>query len=151
MRFGGRPQGLALVVWIGAAGWLWCAPAASATPIETVTLGATQDNTLFSTETTSNGAGDAVFSGRTGEVAGGGTRQRALLIFDVAAAVPAGSTILSATLTLTLIAAPPGAAAQVHSLHRVLADWGEGSSAAFGGQGAPAQPGDATWLHAFFP
>jgi hypothetical protein len=33
----------------------------------------------------------------------------------------------------------------------VLADWGEGASVSGGGSGAPAQPNDATWLHAFFP
>jgi hypothetical protein len=38
------------------------------------------------------------------------------------------------------------------SLHRVLADWGEGTSDAAGneGQGAPATPNDATWTHRFF-
>jgi hypothetical protein len=38
------------------------------------------------------------------------------------------------------------------SLHRALADWGEGTSdaAAQEGKGAPATPGDATWLHTTF-
>jgi hypothetical protein len=37
------------------------------------------------------------------------------------------------------------------TLHRTLADWGEGGSVAPGQQGAggPAAPGDATWLHTF--
>jgi hypothetical protein len=41
---------------------------------------------------------------------------------------------------------------QMLALHRVLADWGEGASAALGeeGMGAAAAPGDATWLHRFF-
>jgi hypothetical protein len=33
----------------------------------------------------------------------------------------------------------------------VLADWGEGASNTTSGQGAPALPGDATWLHTFHP
>jgi hypothetical protein len=37
------------------------------------------------------------------------------------------------------------------TVHRVLRDWGEGSSTSSGGSGAPVQPGDATWLHTFFP
>src|SRR5262249_13961615 len=36
------------------------------------------------------------------------------------------------------------------TLHRCLADWGEGTSAA-SGTGAPSTPGDATWIHRFFP
>jgi len=36
-------------------------------------------------------------------------------------------------------------------LHRVLADWGEGTSASSGGGGAAATPGDATWIHAYYP
>jgi hypothetical protein len=37
------------------------------------------------------------------------------------------------------------------SLHRVLNDWGQGISYATGGSGAPAEPGDSTWLHTFYP
>jgi hypothetical protein len=123
------------------------APGAAA---ETITIPAGRDNTLFSTEdgSSSNGAGPNVFSGRTGP--SGGTRQRALLWFDLAGAVPAGSTIVGVELTLTVVAG--GAApAQTHGLHRVLADWGEGASSGGGGSGAPSAPGDATWLHTFYP
>lgn len=118
---------------------------------ETVTLTPTKDNTLFSTEgTTSNGAGEAIFSGRTGS-AGGGTRQRAVLAFDVAGNIPAGATITSVSLTLTLIQFPAQAVAETHTLHLILADWGEGTSSAFGGSGGASTPGDATWLHTFYP
>ncbi len=118
---------------------------------DTVSVPPTKDNTLFSTNgATSNGAGDAVFSGRTGP-GGSGTRQRAVLAFDVAGSVPAGSTITSVSLTLWLLAAPGGGGNQTHTLHRILADWGEGTSFGFGGTGAPATPGDATWLHTFWP
>jgi len=42
--------------------------------------------------------------------------------------------------------------ARVIELHKLLADWGEGTSQATGeeGQGAPATPNDATWRHRFF-
>jgi hypothetical protein len=36
-------------------------------------------------------------------------------------------------------------------LHRLIEDWGEGTSSSGGGSGAPAAPGDATWLHTFYP
>ena len=117
---------------------------------EIVIITPRQDNTLFNTTVDrSSGAGDAVFSGRTG-VGGGGTVQRAVLSFDVAGNVPPGSTITAASLTLTLVSAGPSGD-QTHSLHRLTADWGEGTSVGFGGSGAPATPGDATWSHTFFP
>jgi hypothetical protein len=117
---------------------------------DVVVLEPAKDNTLFSTTVTSNGAGDSIFSGRTGP-AGSNTIQRAVLAFDVAAAVPAGSTIVSASLTLTLVQVSPLGGPETHTLHRILADWGEGASVGFSGTGAPAQANDATWLHTFYP
>jgi hypothetical protein len=121
------------------------APSDAGANISTVVVTPVKDNTLFSTGTTSNGAGEFVFSGRTGA----GTMQRSVLAFDVAGAVGAGAKITGASLTLYLVQTSSGP--QAHSLHRVLADWGEGTSSSGGGTGAPATPGDATWLHTFFP
>ena len=60
---------------------------------EVVIISPRKDNTLFNTGSDrSSGAGDAVFSGKTG-LGGGGTVQRAVLAFDVAGNVPPGSTI----------------------------------------------------------
>ncbi|MEM6671934.1 MAG: DNRLRE domain-containing protein [Planctomycetota bacterium] len=116
-----------------------------------VLLNPAADNTLFESPTgaLSNGAGTSLFVGRT---ASAGTR-RAVLRFDVAGAIPAGSTITSARLAIECTRAPIGAAPVQHSMHRVLADWGEGTSAALGagGTGAPSTPDDATWIHTFFP
>jgi hypothetical protein len=44
------------------------------------------------------------------------------------------------------------AGAETVELHKLLADWGEGTSHAPGGEGdgAPATPNDATWRHRFF-
>lgn len=117
---------------------------------DTVTLTPLKDNTLFSDPNggTSNGSGDAVFAGRVGAM-GGGWLQRAVLAFDIASNVPHGSTITSITFTLNLITTVSGN--QTITMHRLLADWGEGASSGFSGLGAPAQPGDATWLYRFFP
>lgn len=112
-----------------------------------VTLEPSKDNTLYQqpSGTLSNGQGENIFAGRTNR----GLRRRALLAFDVAGTVPAGVAIDSVKLTLTLSATI--VRAQPVSLHRVLADWGEGASDAPDneGQGGPAAPGDATWLHTF--
>ena len=116
---------------------------------DTIVLTPSKDNTLIETidGATSNGIGEAVFCGRVGNF-GGGFKLRAVMAFDVSA-IPAGSTINSVSLTLVLIQTVNGD--QTHMLHRLLADWGEGTSDASGGSGAPSTPGDATWLHTFFP
>lgn len=116
---------------------------------DSVSIGPIKDNTLFSTGDTSNGAGPQIFSGRTGSFRGF-IKQRAVLEFDVAGAVPAGATITGVTLTLHLERAG-NEVEERHTLHRVLAEWGEGTSAAGGGQGGPVTDGDATWLHTFYP
>ena len=107
----------------------------------------TQDNTLYEDQfgTLSNGAGKYMFTGNTA----GGAKRRALLKFDLAA-IPAGSTITDVQLTLHLSRTIN--AAEYVDLHRTLSDWGEGASVAFGeeGGGAPAQPGEATWLHTHY-
>jgi hypothetical protein len=78
---------------------------------------------------------------------------RSLLAFDVAGSIPAGSIVQSATLTLNVSLEPSGnTSAHTFLLHRVSADWGEGTSDAgnAGGAGDSATAGDATWLHSFF-
>jgi len=144
-----QPNGCARVpgLSLGLVGLLTLGTVAGA---DDVVLTPVKDNTLFSLGTTSNGAGDAVFSGRTGP-SGGTTVQRAVLAFDIADAIPPGATIISASLTLTLIQVSPFGAKESHTLHRILADWGEGASFSFGGTGAPAAEDDATWLHTYFP
>lgn len=93
-----------------------------------------------------NGAATLMYAGRTGTNDGRSMR-RALLRFDLSA-IPAGATILGATLTLRLertrVASFP-----IH-LHRMTAAWGEGTSSQFGGGGTTATPGDATWLARYF-
>jgi hypothetical protein len=45
----------------------------------------------------------------------------------------------------------PSATLRTIAVHRAGADWGEGASSSAGGLGATPAPGDATWLHTFFP
>ncbi len=118
---------------------------------ETVDIAASKDNTLYSeSDSLSNGSGQHFFAGRVGT---GGIR-RGPVAFDVASSIPPGSTITSARLTLNVSRTLALVGAQPVSLHRVLDDWGEGTSDADGiqgeGGGAPATPGDATWVHRFF-
>lgn len=113
-----------------------------------VTVHPSQDNTLYEHPdgALSNGAGGGMFAGTNA----GGQIRRGLLAFDVNDAVPSGATILNVTLTLHVGQANMQEVSV--GLHRLLSPWGEGASVApgNGGGGAPAAPGDATWLHASF-
>ena len=82
-----------------------------------------------------------------------GNTNRALMKFDIAAALPAGSTILDIGVRVSVTRTPvDGNADSLFSLRRVLRPWNEGSNvpsdSQYPGLGAPAQPGDATWTHA---
>ena len=117
----------------------------------TVVIPAARDNTLYQDPNGafSNGAGGNFFVGRT-DVISAGKLRRGVIAFNIAAAVPAGATVTGVRLTLNMSRTTTGL--QPVSLHRLLANWGEGASAALGGGGggAPSQPGDATWIHRFY-
>jgi hypothetical protein len=110
-----------------------------------------KDNTLYQYDPAegdhSNGLGNHFFAGETAM----GELRRGVLTFDIAGSIPAGSTILGVTLSLNMsrtgLETP-----QTVELHKLLADWGEGTSVAPGeeGDGAPATTNDATWRHRFF-
>ena len=120
---------------------------ASPLSADTLTLSAVRDNTMYSESSNqSNGAGQFIFTGRTGF---GGTR-RALIRFDPAASIPAGSTITSAELVLEMSLTNAGASDV--AVHRALASWGEGTSIGFSGEGGGGQAttNDATWQHRFY-
>src|SRR5262245_31373272 len=56
----------------------------------TVTIGDAKDNTIFQSSSTASGGGAAgIFSGTNGM----GSRRRALIAFDIASNIPAGSVI----------------------------------------------------------
>ena len=107
-----------------------------------------KDNSIFLTEPpASNGAGQGIFCGRT--AARINITHRGLMRFNVAL-IPPGSTINSVSLSMYLVMAAPFGQANAITLHRLLADWGEGTSVGFGGSGAEPTPGDATWQDRFF-
>lgn len=116
----------------------------------TVNITSNLDNTLYQSPTgsLSNGAGNSVYVGLTAT----GQIRRALLRFDIAGSVPAGSRILSATLSFNVIQSTVALPTPM-DLHRVTRAWGEGTSVASGGGGAGASAtnGDATWIHAIRP
>lgn len=118
---------------------------------EVISIEPARDNTLYEDAqgSLSNGAGMHLFAGRTAD-RNGGLIRRGLLQFDVAAAVPAGATVSAVTLQLNM--SMTIALTENVSLHRVTADWGEGTSRAPSGEGGGgvASAGDATWVHTFF-
>jgi len=115
---------------------------------EIVVITASRDNTLFEDPLggLSSGAGPSIFAGNNS------TRniRRALVYFDVAGIIPANASIDSVEVRL-YVSNAPNDVPQVFSIHRILVDWGEGSSVSSGGGGAPATANDATWLHRFYP
>ncbi len=125
-------------------------PAAAALA-DTATIGASKDNTLIEGAGgfLSNGAGSYMFAGVTNQPTGDATR-RAILAFDIASAVPAGATINSVSLRLYM--SRTNAVGTPMTLHRVLADWGEGQSDAPGGEGGGtiATNGSVTWLYTHY-
>ncbi len=111
-------------------------------------LGATRDTTLYAESgNESNGSGIHFFSGTNGM----GQNRRGLVYFDIAGSVPPGSTITGVELRLYM--SKTNAGAHDIRLHRVLANWGQGTSNAGSGEGggAPAATNDATWTRRFYP
>ena len=117
----------------------------------TVNINPSKDNTLYEYDPLdgdrSNALGFHFFAGETGMK----ELRRGVLAFDIAGNVPPGSTITAVSLSVNMSRTPTNTA-YVMELHRLLADWGEGTSIAPGeeGDGAPATPNDATWRHRFF-
>jgi hypothetical protein len=110
-----------------------------------------KDNTLYefvpADGDRSNALGLHFFTGETAM----GELRRGVLAFDIAGNIPAGAAITGVTLSLNMSMTPSGTP-RTTELHKLLADWGEGTSQASGGEGegAPATTNDATWRHRFF-
>ena len=117
----------------------------------TVNINPSKDNTLYEYDPDigdlSNALGIHFFAGKTAMNA----LRRGVLAFDIAGNIPPGSTITAASLSANMSRTPTNTAF-VLELHKLLADWGEGTSIASGqeGMGAPATLNDATWRHRFF-
>jgi hypothetical protein len=118
---------------------------------DVVMLNPSKDNTLYEVEDggLSAGSGPHLFAGPILT----GTERRAVVAFDVAGNIPEGSTITLVTLSLECTMSLSGGGNG--ALYRLTSDWGEGASntgeISPGGMGAPSEPGDATWIHTFFP
>ncbi len=114
-------------------------------------LNPSKDNTLYeyvpADGDRSNGAGDRFFAGKTDQ----GYIRRGVLAFNIAANIPAGATITSVSLSMRMSKTNVDTARSIR-LHKLLADWGEGTSNANAneGKGAPAATNDATWRHRFY-
>jgi hypothetical protein len=122
----------------------------SAAASQTVVIDASADNTLYEDAEgdLANGSGAILLAGRTN--AEFDNIRRAVLFFDVSGELPHGAIVEAVTLRLYLERGNGGG--RDVRVHRMLADWGEGDSTVNGGGlGAPAEPGDATWLHSFYP
>jgi hypothetical protein len=117
----------------------------------TVNINPSKDNTLYEYDPLdgdkSNALGFHFFAGETGM----NELRRGVLAFDIANNIPPGAMITAASLSLNMSRAPT-TNPYAMELHKLLADWGEGTSIASGeeGDGAPATPNDATWRHRFF-
>lgn len=118
---------------------------------EIVNLPAAKDNTLIEDVQgdVSNGAGPVMQVGRTRQA----SLRRAVIAFDVAGGLPdVEVNINSVELRLNVFReSSNGAVPSLVSLHRIEADWGEGTSSTVGGSGAPATTDDATWTHRLWP
>jgi len=140
-----RPSSLGVRPWL-AASVLGLALAGARA--DELTFVPAQDTSIYSgtpgSQTLSDGAGPYLWLSVTAE----GLNRRALVRFDVSA-IPAGSVVREARLSLYESRSRED---HVVSAHRLLRAWGEGtSSGGSAGTGAPATPGDATWLRAVFP
>src|SRR5438876_8061286 len=125
--------------------------AASSVNATTISIIPSKDNTLYEYDPAegdhSNGAGFHFFAGETAM----SELRRGVFAFDIAGSIPPGSTITGVTLSLNCSRVFSDTARTIE-LHKLLADWGEGTSHAPGeeGDGAPATTNDATWRHRFF-
>ena len=121
---------------------------------EVLEIAPAMDTTLFEDEDgrLGNGSGQYLFIGRTWDENGiDALLRRAVIKFDLSS-LPRGSTINTASFSITIDQVPPAATGAIINLHSITSDWGEGASNAPGpeGRGATAQANDATWLHTFW-
>ena len=118
-----------------------------------VSLEAVRDNTIYGEATgNSNGEGDHFIAGKSGTSVG---LRRGLIAFDVSG-LPSPIQIDRVALELKFQGTTPQETqSRVVSVHRLLANWGEGTSdpgpggVSGAGNGASATPNDATWNYRF--
>jgi hypothetical protein len=121
-----------------------CLLTTAACSAATTNLVSMADTSVFEPSPNNNlGGMDFVSAGVTSQ----GKRTRALMRFDVAGAIPAGSSITSASLAIRYLQG--GGTGQSYEMHRMLVPWVEGTGVGLvpgtGNVGAPANPGEVTW------
>lgn len=118
---------------------------------DTVTIPPSADACLFELNSNYNfGSATSVPAGTLGNMAPGLNNARALFKFDIASAIPAGSMITAASLTMRVTRAPTGAVNSSFALHSVFVDWGEGTGITEAQlEGRAALPGEVTWNSRF--
>jgi hypothetical protein len=152
-------QGTASVLrqFIGVVSLLSLLAVSNAGRAATITLGASQDGTIYSNHVDrGSGGGNALIVGTNGR----DDPRRALIEFDVASQVPVGAVIQNVKLTMIMGQLPTAPEEfSTIELHRLTSSWGEGTTQqqnppndSFGGmgQGAPAHAGDVTWSSRFW-
>ncbi len=118
----------------------------------TLSLTPIKDTVIYEDPTGSlaNARGSNLFAGVNGG-GGGNLELRTLISFDVSG-IPSGSTITGVSLSLQANSRLGTSTTVQTNFHRLLGDWGEGTSLPSdggGGSGGDATPGDATWIHTF--
>jgi hypothetical protein len=118
--------------------------------IDSIKIFPTKDNSIFSeSNNLSDGAGLFLYAGRTNNTSSPQVR-RAMIRFDVSN-VSANAQIQSVKLTLTTLkAAGNNTTPHNFTIHKLLSNWGEGTSIG-NGSGATATANDATWQNTFYP
>ncbi|MFT5859520.1 MAG: hypothetical protein ACI865_001623 [Flavobacteriaceae bacterium] len=113
---------------------------------QSVNLTPISDNSVYQDQPFNSAGVGRLYAGLTNT----GFRRRALMKFDLSS-IPAGSTILTAELTVN-VEQYGGTVTSFYSLHELTAAFGEGTSnpGLPGGLGAPAVAPDATWNDAMF-
>lgn len=126
---------------------LVCLGASERINAATAVLRPVADTSLHEQVPTNNvGGGSTILAGTTAQ----GRRTRALIRFDVSAALPAQAVIRSARLDLTMVADASGGAGILGiRIHRMLVPWTEGTKT--GNQGEPAEGGETCWNWRVFP
>jgi len=135
-----------LRTWFVIASFWFAGIAAYGAPGSSV-IQASRDTSIYQNSPNNSGGGAAgIFAGTNGQ----GSPRRGLVAFDVAANVPADAVIIGAELTMYLGMATGGLGEPL-GLHRLNADWGEGTAGSStltvsnSGNGFAAGVGDATW------